>query len=187
MSTTKQDVNVGLVAFIGIVGSMVLLILVVGVQAWFAYEKDVITYNRYDTSDNLDLERLKAEQYANIGDPIGNDTIYADEVVEPKRFRLDEVPVDYRLGVGSFRGYRFTGEDRQQLVVPIHLAMAAVVAERGGPLVSVEDMRAIDGEYVTLVNESYASPLILQDERASGTRLPATRPTNSETVAAAGS
>ena len=170
MSSTKQDVNVGLVAFIGVVGAMVLLILALGVQAWFGYETDVIRQDRLDAADNVDWLRLKAEQYANIGDPVGNDTIYADEVTNPSRYVYDaEVGrQDYLLGQGDFSGYRFTSDDRDQLAVPIHAAMAAVVAQRGGPKVTAEQMQEIDREYVTLVNEAYESPLVLKTEKTSG-------------------
>ncbi|MEM1010600.1 MAG: hypothetical protein AAGI46_00095 [Planctomycetota bacterium] len=178
MSSNRQDVNVGLVAFVGVVGTMVLLIIVLGVQAWFGFESDLIVSQRYGADDNVDWRRLKSEQYANIGDPIGNDTIYASETAPPTRFSfaMGEERQDYLIGEGAAEGYRFLGEERDQLVVPIHLAMAAVVAERGGPSISRDDMLALDegrNYYVTLVNKSYNSP---ESTVEIPTRRPSTRP-----------
>lgn len=141
MASVKQDINVGLIAFIGLVGSMLLLILVLGVQAWFAYETDAIRELRYESDQNLDWMRLRDEQYTNLGDTVGNSTIYA----EPGNIEGD--------------GYRWTSERRDAAAMPIHAAMAAVVAQNGGPEVSAEAMRKIDREnYVHLVNDAFLDP-----------------------------
>lgn len=163
MTSFRQDVNVGLVTFVGAVGAMVLLILVLGVQAWFGYETDEILKQRYAADDNVDWIALKAEQYANIGDTVGNDTIYAHEVPPPERFLVTgegsaSDRFDYR-GVQS--GYRFADEAKTQLIVPIHQAMAAVIKERGGIDVSADEMAAIDEGgtyYVHLTNNTFRDP-----------------------------
>lgn len=142
MASVRQDINVGLIAFIGLVGSMVLLIVVVGVQAWFGYETDAIREARYASGLNLDWIRLRDEQYANLGDPVGNGTIYASASGELE---------------GS--GYRWTSEAKETAVMPIHAAMAAFVAQHGGSEVSAEAMREIDRErYVHLVIDAFQDP-----------------------------
>ncbi len=164
MTSFRQDVNVGLVAFVGVVGAMILLISALGVQAWFGYETDLILQERYATDDNEDWRRLKSEQYANIGDRVGNDTIYAASTAFPTTFnrpgdnnRLErgvEYPVNYN-------GYRFIDDERSTLAVPIHDAMAAIVAARGGPAISAEEMAELDrgsNFYVHLKNEVFRDP-----------------------------
>ncbi len=181
MSSTRQDVNVGLVAFTGVVGTMVLFIIVLGVQAWFAYETDLIINARYSADDNVDWRRLKSEQYANIGDTVGNDTIYAGQTAGPTRFAVDlgnnqSERRDYVAGSDAALGYRFTGEERDQLVVPIHLAMAAFIKQRGGGEISAQEMAALDqgkNYYVHLTNNTYRDPSTYVDLAPSPTTRPA--------------
>ena len=144
MASVRQDIDVGLVAFVGIVSAMVLLIAVVGVQAWFAYETDKVLAERYEHDRNLDWIALKNEQYANIGDAVGNATIYADN-------EGVELP-------GVAGGYRFADEAKTTLVVPIHVAMAALAREHG-QAVDPAAVAAMDArEYVHLKNTAYADP-----------------------------
>ena len=163
MASIRQDINVGLIAFIGIVGSMVLLILVLGVQGWYAYESDRIRAERYDADQNLDWINLKAEQYANIADGVGNDTIYADEMPGKSGDLRDELDdddatVDADMTDGDYVPYRYLDEGRTRLAVPIHEAMAAVVRQNGGGEATAEQMREVDGDYVHLKNTAYADP-----------------------------
>ena len=145
----KQDVNVGLVAFVGVVGAMLLLIIVWGVQAWYAYEVDAINQNRYASDNNTDWISHKDEQYANIGDPIGNATIYAAGMTAAER---DKLPAGF--------GYRYLSDKKDVAAIPIHAAMAEVIRENGGPDQSVARMRAIDHDkYIQIVNEAYAADM----------------------------
>ena len=159
----KQDINVGLVAFVGVVGAMLLLIIVWGVQAWYAYEVDAINEQRNDSDQNVGWIDHKAEQYANIGDPVGNATIYASGMTADERGKL---PADY--------GYRYFSDKKDVAAVPIHAAMAEVVRENGGGEVSAERMREVDYKMpVKIVNDAYldleGTPLAAEP--------PATRPT----------
>ena len=159
----KQDVNVGLVAFVGVVGAMLLLIIVWGVQAWYAFEVDAINEQRNDSDQNVEWIDHKTEQYANIGDPVGNATIYAAGMNAEQRGKL---PADY--------GYRYLSDKKDVAAVPIHLAMAEVVRENGGGEVTTERMRAIDHDMtVKIVNDAYAN----LEGTPLGAKSPSTRPT----------
>lgn len=140
----KQEINVGLVAFIGVIGGMLLLISVWGVEAWYAYEVDLLSEERYDADRNIEWLDLKAEQYANIGDRVGNSTIYAAGP-DP---REGELPPAW--------GYRYQGDDQQSAAVPIHLAMARIIAEYGNASVTAEEMQQVDRTHAAVVNEAYA-------------------------------
>jgi len=62
MASVKQDINMGLVFFVGIVGSLVLYISVVGTVAWFNYEREAVIESRYAADQNVDWIELKDEQ-----------------------------------------------------------------------------------------------------------------------------
>ena len=142
----KQDVNVGLVAFVGVVGAMLLLIIVWGVQAWYAFEVDSINQERYEADKNVTWIDHKVEQYANIGDPVGNATIYAAGMSQEERAKL---PAGF--------GYRYVDAKKDVAAIPIHAAMAEVIRENGGGEVSVEKMLKIDHDKtVQIVNDAYA-------------------------------
>ena len=143
----KQDINVGLITVIGVVGAMLLLIIVWGVQAWFAYEVDLLNQYRYAQDQNVEWIDSKFEQYTNIGDPIGNSAIYASGFSPEERAELPPV-----------WGWRYPDENKQTLVVPIHVAMAQMVNELGNPTtpVTAEEMRLLDQTPTQTVNEAYA-------------------------------
>jgi hypothetical protein len=162
----RQDINVGLIAFVGLIGAMLLLIAFWGVEGWYAYEVNLLNTNRYEIDRNdLWLDR-RDEQYANIGDPTGNDTIYAAAEVS-------QIP-------GA--GYRYFSRERDAAAIPIHAAMAQIVAQYGGPQVSIEEMRAIDSRFVGIVNDAYADymtpvpPPAAQEGQEPGAATPLTPP-----------
>ena len=131
-----------MIAFIGLVGAMLLLIAVWGVEGWFAYEVAVLDERQFDDGrDESDWVRLRDEQYANLGDPVGNGTIYAAA----------------REAAAAGGGYRYATEARDVLVIPIHEAMARVANQFGGGQVTAEQMRQLDAAPVHLVNEAYAN------------------------------
>ena len=146
----KQDVNVGLIAFVGLVGSMILLITVWGVQAWYAYEVDVLNTERYEADQNVEWIDHKLEQYANIGDPVGNDTIYADGALR------DEEVLGGEGAARLAEGYRFYTDRRDLAAIPIHEAMA-IVARENGHAATAEQMMDVDTRLAKIVNEAYAS------------------------------
>ncbi len=151
MSSFRQDINVGMLVFVGLVGSLVLLIMVLGVQAWFAYETDVILTQRYAIDQNDPLLELKGEQLANIGDPVGNGVVYGSALLDD----VGELP--------ETAGYRYADDARSQAVMPIHAAMAAFVNAHGGNA-TAEQMLAMDKAYVHLTNEAYADPQSFVEE-----------------------
>ena len=174
----KQDINVGLVAFVGVVGAMLLLIVVWGVQAWYEFEVDAISEARYDAGQNVEWIDHKTEQYANIGDPVGNAAIYAAGMRPADREKL-----------AAGYGYRFVSPAHDVAAVPIHAAMAEIVRRNGGGDANAGDLRAADLNNVAIVNEAYADVMTPnqaepqdapapepQAESAAGERGTATRP-----------
>lgn len=164
----KQDINVGLLVFVGLVGVMLLLISVWGVEGWYAYEVDLLNAVRYDTDRNVDWGRMRDEQYANIGDPVGNATIYA--AAEGAGEML-----------GGSEGYRFSSRERDVAVIPIHAAMAQIIRQHGNQQVTVDQLRQIDRAPVSIVNESFAgfmTPVKPQPEAGGneGLDVPSTQP-----------
>ncbi len=146
----RQDINVGLIAFVGLVGSILLLIAVWGTQGWFAYEVQLLNQKRFETDRNLDWLALRNEQYANIGDDVGNTTIFA----------VAEEPT---------MSYRFLSEKRDVAGIPIHEAMARLASQHGGSQFTADQMRAADREHATIVNEvykDYMTPGLVTVERA---------------------
>ncbi len=160
MASVRQDINVGLVAFIGTVGSLVLLIIILGVQGWYDYEVDVIRKARFAQDENIDWNRQKAEQYANIGDVVGNTTIYAAPIGQPTAF-------------ASAGGYRWADEGKTVAVIPIHAAMAAIVQQNGGEATTAQVIAA-DHVFVTLINDAYRDPQSYVEQ------IPSTQPADEQ-------
>jgi hypothetical protein len=135
----RQDINVGLIAFVGLVGSMLLLVIIWGVEGWYAYEVDLLSAKRFEEERGDQWLERRDEQYANIGDVIGNDTIYA--------------------GPGAAEwpggGYRFTSRERTTAVIPIHAAMVEIVRQSGGPEVTLEQMLEADRQAARIENDAY--------------------------------
>ena len=161
----KQDINVGMVAFTGLVGAMLLLIIIWGVQGWYAYEVDLLRQRRNTIDDNVDWNRLKVEQYVNLADPVGNDTIFAAEVP----------------GVDAAEGFRWVDDSKQAAAIPIHVAMAEIARRNGVDDASAERMKQADASLSETVNEAYGDymtpteaepqspdmPVVPQEESAS--------------------
>lgn len=137
----RQDINVGLLAFVGIVGTMLLAIIVWGLEGWYAYEVDLLNTVRYEADQNLGWIEMREEQYANIGDAIGNTTIYASAFGD--------------AALGGTGGYRFSSQQRDTAVIPIHEAMAQIVQQLGGASVTAEQIREADRVHAAIVNELY--------------------------------
>ena len=115
----RQDINVGLLAFVGIVGAMLLMISFWGLEGWYAHEVDLLMKERLETDRNLAWTEMRDEQYANIGDSVGNATIYAAAEAGD-------------AALGDSDGYRFASRERDLAVIPIHAAMARIVQQFGG-------------------------------------------------------
>lgn len=151
----RQDIKVGLIAFVGLVGSMILLIAVWGVEAWFAYEVSVLNEDRYEIDRNVAWLDLRDEQYANIADAVGNTTTYA--AADAYTSEAADVPAAGERAPD----YRYASEQRDVAIIPIHAAMAQLAAQHAGQQVSVDQMRDIDREFSAIVNEAYADYMTL--------------------------
>jgi len=138
----RQDIDVGLLSFVGIVGTMLLAIAIWGVEAWYAYEVDLLTQVRFQDDRNLAWTHRRDEQYANIGDPVGNATIYAAAEAG-------------ELALGAAEGYRFPNRERDVAVIPIHAAMAQIANQFGNQQVTVAEMREIGRKPVRIINRAY--------------------------------
>lgn len=164
----RQDIDVGLLVFVGLVGVMLLLISVWGVEAWYAHEVDLLSTVRYDTDRNVDWDKMRDEQYANIGDPIGNATIFA------AAGGADDM-------LGGSAGYRFASRQRDVAVIPIHAAMAQIIRQYGNQEVSVDELRRMDRAPVAIVNDAFGefmTPVKGQPrtDGRDGTHVPTTQP-----------
>ena len=140
----KQDIQVGLIAVVGTISAMLLLISIWGVEGWYAYEMGVLDEQRFEEGRNLEWMTLRDEQYRNLGDTVGNGTIYAGT-------GMTELP-------GG--GYRYISESRDAAAIPIHEAMARLVRESGGGDVTGDQMRQIDREPIRTANEAFQAYMV---------------------------
>jgi hypothetical protein len=62
----KQEVNVSLVVTIGVISGILLLVVVIGVQAWYQNEEDIEFARKEVEFPNDALISLQTEQKANI-------------------------------------------------------------------------------------------------------------------------
>ena len=68
MAATKQEANVSLVLCVGIVAGILVLVIVIGVQAWYTSAEEAEADVKADAYPNTTLIDLKASQRAKIGD-----------------------------------------------------------------------------------------------------------------------
>ncbi len=64
----KNEVNMGLMVTISIGSALLLLVVVVGVQAWFMYEEHNELMAKWEYSPNVALEQMRSEQRAHLAD-----------------------------------------------------------------------------------------------------------------------
>jgi hypothetical protein len=138
----RQDINVGLLGFVGIVGTMLLAISIWGLEAWYAYEVDLLRQVRFQENRNLTWTQIRDEQYANIGDTVGNATVYAAAETGGE-------------AMGPAAGYRFPTRERDVAVIPIHAAMAQIASQFGKEPVTAAQMREMDQKPVATANRAY--------------------------------
>lgn len=143
----KQDIDVGIIAFTGFVGALLLLIIIWGVEGWYHYEVDLLL-EKHNVNQNMPLSGLKQEHYRNLGDDVGNDIVYASEVA------------DLGDATAPGFGYRWTDNSRQTAAIPIHEAMARVVQQAGGQEVTAQQMREVDRQFVRTINNAYADVMV---------------------------
>ncbi len=65
----KQEVNAPLLLTIAMIGGFLLLVIVIGVQAWYLWAEQGELRAKYDAARNVDLERMIASQEANLARP----------------------------------------------------------------------------------------------------------------------
>src|SRR5690606_3670469 len=118
-----------IIAFIGLVGALLLLIIIWGVEGWYHYEVDLISEKHNENAQSLPLSGLKQEHYRNLGDDVGNNIVYASKIP------------------GLEAGYRWTDASRQTAAIPIHEAMARIVQQYSGQQVTAQQMREADRQY----------------------------------------
>lgn len=165
----KQDIDVGVIAFTGLVGALLLLIIIWGVEGWYHYEVNLLTDRHSNIGQNVSLNDLKLEQYGNLGDTVGNDIVYASEIDA--------------LGDAASPafGYRWTDQSRQSAGIPIHAAMARIVRQTTGQDVTVEQMRTADAEFVRIVNEAHGDVMTPTEVEPQAPRVP--EPSQAESAA----
>ena len=69
MPSGSHDINVILLALMGIVGTILVVSLVVATQAWFRYEFDQENQRKYIDVPYRPLEELKSAQLAELDEP----------------------------------------------------------------------------------------------------------------------
>lgn len=169
----KQDIDVGVIAFTGLVGALLLLIIIWGVEGWYHYEVDLLSERHSDINENVPLNTLKQEHYRNLGDLVGNDIVYASEVEE-----LGEEPGE---AASPAFGYRWTDPSRQTAAIPIHEAMARIVRQASGQNVTADQMRIADEQFVRTVNELYGDMMTPTEAEPEPPRVP--NPSQAESAA----
>ncbi len=77
----KQDVNAPLLLTVGVVSALLLLVVVFGTQAWYVREERDEIAAKWEVSKNVQLEDLRARQWANI-QRAGPTTIPIDKAIQ---------------------------------------------------------------------------------------------------------
>jgi hypothetical protein len=63
---TRQDVNAPLLITIGAISAILVLVIVIGVTAWFMDEKDQEIATKYENAPNVWLSNLRLEQQTKL-------------------------------------------------------------------------------------------------------------------------
>ena len=66
MATMKQGINTPLVAVVGLIAALLFVIVILGVQGWYAWQTDKIRAAAYEGARDRDLTRIVAEQTENL-------------------------------------------------------------------------------------------------------------------------
>jgi len=62
----KQEVNAPLIVTVGVVSALLLLVISFGTESWFVREEHEELEKKWETSPNVQLETLRAEQREHI-------------------------------------------------------------------------------------------------------------------------
>ena len=63
----KQEVNSPLIVTVGIVSVLLLVVIAVGLEAWFRYEEANEVADKWAESQNVWLNEMREKQHANLG------------------------------------------------------------------------------------------------------------------------
>lgn len=66
MAAMKQGINVSVVSIVGLVGVLIMVNLVLGVQAWYNWSTDRLMADRNQNGRDRDLRMLSEEQIGNV-------------------------------------------------------------------------------------------------------------------------
>ncbi|MEM6313187.1 MAG: hypothetical protein AAF743_03825 [Planctomycetota bacterium] len=66
MAAMKQGINIPVVCVVGLIGTLIMVNLVLGVQAWYFWSTDRLMAERAQGARDRDLRLLTAEQTANM-------------------------------------------------------------------------------------------------------------------------
>ena len=62
----KQEVNSALIVTLGVISGLLLVVILIGLQAWFRYEENTEIQAKWARSRNVQLDRILDEQRARI-------------------------------------------------------------------------------------------------------------------------
>jgi hypothetical protein len=77
----KQEVNSQLILTVGAMSALLLMVIIIGLQAWFIYEEHAEVQAKWDQTKNVQLEAMVAAQRERIGRR-GATTIPVDEAIK---------------------------------------------------------------------------------------------------------
>ena len=77
----KQEVNSALIVTVGAISSLLLVVIIIGLQAWFTYEERLEVQQKWAQSKNVQLETLLEQQRAAIAQR-GPTTIPIDQAMK---------------------------------------------------------------------------------------------------------
>ena len=87
----KQEVNTAIILTVGAVSGLLLIVIIVGLQAWFTFEERGEIENKWAQSKNVQLETTMAQQRDKI-----------------TRFGATTMPVDEAMKVVARQGGKVT-------------------------------------------------------------------------------
>lgn len=82
MPSGSHDINVKVLALMGIIGTILVVSLVVATQAWFRYEFAMENQRKYIDVPYRPLVELKQAQLAELNAPVKTHMVDGEEVVE---------------------------------------------------------------------------------------------------------
>lgn len=107
MASMKEDINVPFIATLAIISTVLVVVVVIGTQAWFLYEEQREVAVKWDMPSHSTLAQTNQQQLANISQ-------YGKVMVERKEGEATKMVASDNL-----------------VKIPVDLAMKLVVANKG--------------------------------------------------------